>query len=77
MDGGGGMDLESHTDCEFVAECTTGDGLWAVTMPCLCTTLIGFLLAPWDTAGEADLDDPGVGPGSALSSSLTRFSEAR
>lgn len=77
MDGGGGMDLGSHAGCELVAECTVGDGLLPVAIPCLCTTLSGFLLAPWGTAGEADLDDPGVGPGSALSSSLTRFSEAR
>ena len=42
---------------------------------CLCTTLIGFLLALRGTTDEVDLEDPGVGPGSALSSSLTRFSE--
>ena len=45
--------------------------------PCLCTTLSGFLLALWGTADEADLDDPGVDLGSALSSSLTRFSGVR
>ena len=44
---------------------------------CLCTTLTGFLLALWGTAGEADLDGPGVGPGSALPSSLTRLSGFR
>jgi hypothetical protein len=71
------MDLESHTDCELVTECATGDDLRAMATPCLCTTLSGFLLALWGTAGEADLDDPGVGPASALSSSLVRFSEIR
>lgn len=44
---------------------------------CLCTTFSGFLLALWGIADEADPDDAGVGPGSALSSSLTRFSEVR
>ena len=44
---------------------------------CLCTTLIGFLLALRGTADRADPEDPGVGPGSALSPSLTRFSEVR
>lgn len=76
-DGGGGMDLESHTDCELVTECATGDDFRAVARSCLCTTLNGFLLALWGTAGEADLDDPGVVPGSDLSSSLARFSGVR
>ena len=76
MDGGGGIDLESHPDWELFTECTTGDGFRTVRS-CLCTTLTGFLLALWGTADEADLDDPGVGPGSAPSSSLTRFSEFR
>lgn len=71
------MDLESHTDCELVTECATGDGLRAAVRSCLCTTLAGFLLALWGTAGEADFEGPGVGPGPALSSSLTRFSETR
>ena len=70
------MDLESHTDCELVTECATGDDLRAVPRSCLCTILTGFFLALWGTAGEADLEGPGVGPGSALLSSLTRFSEA-
>jgi len=71
------MDLESHADCELVTECAAGDCLRAAARPCLCTTLSGFLLALWDTAGKADLDDPGVGPGSALPSSLVRFNEVR
>jgi len=71
------MDLESHTDCELVTECATGDGLRAVARSCLCTTLGGFLLVLWGTVDEADLDDPGVGPGSALPSSLARFNEGR
>lgn len=75
--GGGGIDLESHTDCELVTERATGDGLRAVARSCLCTTFRGFLLALWGTAGEADLDDPGVGPSSALLSSLARFCEVR
>jgi len=77
MDGGGGMDLESQPDCELVTECTTGDVFRIAAMSCLCTTLTGFLLALCGTTGEADLDDPGVGPTSALSSSLTRLSEFR
>jgi len=48
-----------------------------VARSCLCTTLIGFLLALRGTVGGVDLEDPGVGPGSALSSSLTRFNEVR
>lgn len=76
-DGGGGMDLDSHTDCELVTECATGDDLRTAVRSCFCTTLTGFLLALWGTTGDADLDDPGVGPGSAPSSSLTRLSEFR
>lgn len=71
------MDLESHTDCELVTECATGGGLRAVARSCLCTTLTGFLLALWGIPDEVDLDDPGVGPGSALPSSLVRFNEVR
>jgi len=71
------MDLESHTDCELVTDCATGDDFRAVARSCRCTTLTGFLLALWGTASKADLDDPGVGPGSALLSSLTRLSEVR
>jgi len=77
MDGGGGMDLESHPDCELVTEFTAGDCFRVADTSCLRTTLTGFLLALCGTAGEADLDDPGVGPASALSSSLTRLSEFR
>ena len=77
MDGGGGIDLESHPDCELVTECATGDCFRIAAMSCLRTTLTGFLLALCGTVGEADLDDPGVGPASAPWSSLTRLSEFR
>ena len=73
------MDLESHTDCELVTECTTGDDFRTVVRSCLCTTFTCFLLALWGTAGEADLDDPALDLGSAPSSSpsLARLSEFR
>ena len=73
-DGGGGIDLESHPAWELVADCT-GDDLRAALISCLCTTLSGFLRPPYGIAGDADLDEPGVVPGPALSSSLTRFNE--